>query len=142
MMNLESVNGISNHFLFDIINKINNKRFARSIQKAVTAVGFKKYILLNDNDIYDGFHLKKVASPFPVCILSEDHLAAMLFGRIMQPIGVPLIKEVNFGSANSQNLATARDRSMRGASYVAKMRRKSFSSVFPISMKSVKFERN
>ena len=37
---LESVNGITHSNIFDFVNRINNKRFANCIKKAINAVGF------------------------------------------------------------------------------------------------------
>jgi glycosyltransferase involved in cell wall biosynthesis len=103
---LESVNGISNAFLFDVINEINNKRFARSIRKAISAVGFKEYILLNDNDIYNGFHLKKLLSPSLYVYYLRDRLQAMAYWKAQATrLESQLIKEVDLVVANSQYLA-------------------------------------
>ena len=48
---IESINWIKNDFVYTFLNKINNKRFARSIKRAIDKLGFKDIILFNDNDI-------------------------------------------------------------------------------------------
>jgi len=59
----ESINWISNDFMFDAINKLNNKRFSVSILKALTSLGFKDVILINDQEIIKGFYLKEYLQP-------------------------------------------------------------------------------
>ena len=45
---IESINWIKNDLVYTFLNKINNKRFARSIKRAIDKLGFKDIILLND----------------------------------------------------------------------------------------------
>jgi teichuronic acid biosynthesis glycosyltransferase TuaH len=97
---------IKNNFLFDSINKINNKRFAKAIQKAVKAVGFTEYILLNDNDIYNGMYLKELLTPKKYIYYLRDNLQAMSYwkkhaGRL-EP---KLIGQADGVVANSEYLA-------------------------------------
>ncbi len=60
---VESITWIKSKFLFGILNKINNRRFARSISKAIKKLGFKNIILFNDNDIFRSFYLKELLKP-------------------------------------------------------------------------------
>src|ERR1700712_4540604 len=46
---VESFNWINSSAIFNFLNKINNKRFAGSIQKALLVLGFKDFLLFNDN---------------------------------------------------------------------------------------------
>jgi teichuronic acid biosynthesis glycosyltransferase TuaH len=73
---LESVNSISNNTIFDAINKRNNKRFARTLTAAIQAAGFDQYILLNDNDIYNGLYLKNYLNPITLRIYYLTRQAA------------------------------------------------------------------
>lgn len=59
----ESINWIPNPAIFNFFNKINNKRLATSILKAVESLGFKDYILFDDNDIIRTFYLKELLKP-------------------------------------------------------------------------------
>ncbi len=102
---LESVNGIKNHFIFDIVNKVNNKRFAEAINRAVMAVGFDNYILLNDNEIYNGFYLKEFLKPSLYVYYLRDRLPAMEYWkRHAGRLEPSLIGKVDLVVANSQFL--------------------------------------
>jgi len=71
---IESINWIKIDFLFDALNKNNNKRIANSIKKAIKVLDFKDYILFNDNDIFRGFYLKDYLSPVVSVYYSRDYL--------------------------------------------------------------------
>lgn len=60
---IESINWFKNAPVFNYVNKINNKKFAHSIQKAAERLGFKDYILFNDNELFRAFYLKEFLSP-------------------------------------------------------------------------------
>lgn len=103
---LESVNSVKNDRIFDTINSVNNKRFAKSIRKAVKAVGFEDYILINDNNIYDGFLLKELASPSLYVYYLRDKLSAMKYWKLHVPRLEPtLIAGMHLVVANSEYLA-------------------------------------
>ena len=53
---VESINWIKIHSVFKFLNRINNERFAKSILRAVSDLGFSNYILFNDNDMFRSFH--------------------------------------------------------------------------------------
>lgn len=59
----ESINWIGNHFIFDAFNRVNNRRFSKSISKAITLLQFQDYILFNDQEIIKGFYLKEYLRP-------------------------------------------------------------------------------
>ncbi|MES2332694.1 MAG: glycosyltransferase [Bacteroidota bacterium] len=59
----ESINWIKNELIFDFLNRINNKRLAKSILKAVKELGFTDFILFDDNDIIRTFYLKEMLKP-------------------------------------------------------------------------------
>jgi teichuronic acid biosynthesis glycosyltransferase TuaH len=103
---LESVNGISNNFIFDIVNKINNRRFAKVIKKATKEAGFMDYILINDNDIYNGYYLGKLLKPSMYMYYLRDRLPAMAYWKVQTGRLEPtLIAGVDVITANSQYLA-------------------------------------
>ena len=60
---VESINWIKSTTIFDYFNYFNNKKLAKSIQKAIQELGFKNFILFNDNEIYKGFYLKEFLKP-------------------------------------------------------------------------------
>ncbi len=103
---LESVNGISSPFLFDQVNRINGRRFAKVIRKAVNEMGFQEYILINDNDIYNGFYLKQLLAPSMYVYYLRDRLPAMTYWKAQTGRLEPsLIRDVDLVVANSQYLS-------------------------------------
>ncbi len=71
---LASINWVTNEYVHNFLNKINNKRFARSIKKAAKQLGFKNYILFNDSDIFRSFYLKELLNPRISIYYSRDYL--------------------------------------------------------------------
>jgi len=103
---LESVNQLKNDFLFDTINHVNNKRFAKAIKKAIREVGFDEYVLLNDNDIYNGFYLKELLKPSIYLYYLRDKLSAMRYWKAHASRLEPkLIATCDAVVANSEYLA-------------------------------------
>jgi len=104
---LESVNGLTNSLLFDSLNFINNRRFAAVIKEAVKSVGFDDYILINDNDVYNGLHLKKFLNPPVYVYYLRDMLSAFSYWkRHVSRLEPRLIKSADLIVTNSEYLAT------------------------------------
>jgi glycosyltransferase involved in cell wall biosynthesis len=70
----ESINWIGNNFIFDTLNKVNNRRFSESIKKALALLQFKDYILINDQEIIKGFYLKEYLSPMLSVYYCRDYI--------------------------------------------------------------------
>ncbi|WP_345954732.1 glycosyltransferase [Mucilaginibacter sp. PAMB04168] len=103
---IESVNWIKNNTIYTFLNKLNNKRFARSIKKAIKQLGFKDYVLFNDNDMFRSFYLKEMLQPALSIYYSRDFMLAVdywkLHGTTMEP---ELIAKSDLCVANSTYLA-------------------------------------
>jgi glycosyltransferase involved in cell wall biosynthesis len=103
---IESINWIKNDTIYNLLNKINNKRFARSISKAIEKLGFNHIILFNDNDIFRCFYLKELLKPAVSIYYSRDYLLFVdywkLHGVKLEP---QLIKKSDLCVANSTYLA-------------------------------------
>jgi len=86
---LESINWIPSSFLFALFNKRNNKLFAKAIQKATRMMGFKDYILFNDNDIFRSFYLKELLRPKLYIYYIRDNLTVVEYwkrhGKTIEP---------------------------------------------------------
>jgi teichuronic acid biosynthesis glycosyltransferase TuaH len=103
---LESVNSIGNSKVFDFINRINNRRFANVIENAVSNVNFDEYILLNDNDIYNGLYLHEHVRPLLYVYYLRDRLSAMSYWKKHAArLESRLIKQVDLVVANSLYLS-------------------------------------
>ncbi|MCF6239867.1 MAG: glycosyltransferase [Bacteroidales bacterium] len=74
---IESISQLNVNFLFDILNKENNRRFAKEIKKAINQLNFKNYILFNDNDIFRSFYLKELLQASIYVYYIRDNLTAV-----------------------------------------------------------------
>ncbi|GAA4319336.1 hypothetical protein GCM10023149_17990 [Mucilaginibacter gynuensis] len=103
---IESINWIKNDTIYTFLNKVNNKRFARSIDRAIKKLGFKDVILFNDNDIFRCFYLKDLLKPAVSIYYSRDFLLSVdywkLHGEKLEP---QLIAKSDLCVANSTYLA-------------------------------------
>jgi glycosyltransferase involved in cell wall biosynthesis len=92
--------------IFDILNKRNNKKLSRSIQKAIKKLGFNEYILLNDNEMFKGFYLKDYLKPLVSAYYSRDYMLGVDYwkkhGERFEP---KLIAKSDICFANSTYLA-------------------------------------
>ncbi|WP_159467674.1 glycosyltransferase [Dyadobacter sp. 3J3] len=103
---IESINWIPSDFIFDILNKWNNRTFAKSIQTALSQLDFQDFIHFNDNDIFRSFYLKDFLMPKLSIYYSRDYMLAVDYwkrhGKIFEPI---LISKSDVCVANSTYLA-------------------------------------
>jgi glycosyltransferase involved in cell wall biosynthesis len=102
---IESVNWLPG-FLFDILNKYNNRTFAGSIARATSRLGFENYIHFNDNDMFRSFYLKDLLKPRLSIYYSRDYMLAVDYwkkhGVRLEP---ELIAKSDLCVANSTYLA-------------------------------------
>jgi glycosyltransferase involved in cell wall biosynthesis len=103
---IESINWINNSWLFDTLNKRNNKLFSGSIQNAIGKLGFKDIILFNDNDMFKCFYLKEFLRPSLSIYYSRDFMLAVDYwkkhGERIEP---ELIRKSDLCVANSTYLS-------------------------------------
>ncbi|MFD0749443.1 glycosyltransferase [Mucilaginibacter calamicampi] len=103
---IESINWMPHNFIYTFLNRINNRRFARSIDKAAKRLGFNNYILFNDDDLFKSFYLKEMLKPALSIFYSRDYLLSVdywkVHGKTMEPA---LIKKSDLCVANSTYLA-------------------------------------
>ena len=78
---LESVSKIHYRPLFSMLNKTNNKRYAKQVKKAIDKLGFKDYIIFNDSDFYRALHFKELLNPFFSIYYTRDNMRATDFFR-------------------------------------------------------------
>ena len=71
---IESINWMSSHSLFKILNKRNSRFFANDIQSAVSRLNFKNIILFNDSSMFLGLHLKSFLKPEVYAYYMRDYL--------------------------------------------------------------------
>ncbi|MDP4292117.1 MAG: glycosyltransferase [Bacteroidota bacterium] len=102
---LESISQLKPNFLFDLINKMNNKRFAKQIKSAIDRLGFKDIILFNDNDIYRSFYLDELLDPSIYAYYLRDNMVSVKYwARHGERIQSKLMKKTDLVVANSTYL--------------------------------------
>ena len=103
---LESISQLPFDRLFDFFNRINNKRFAREIKKAIDKLGFSNYFIFNDSDMFRSFYLKELLQPELYIYYTRDNLIAVDFWKKQGiRIEAALMKKSDLVVANSTYLA-------------------------------------
>ena len=100
---VESINWLDNEWVFDRVNKLNNKRFAAAIKKHLHTVGFDKgFMLFNDNEIMKCFYLKEYLQPELAIYYSRDFIVGAPYWNKHGPRLEPLmIKKSDICFSNS-----------------------------------------
>lgn len=87
---VESINWIANSSIFNYLNKRNNRKFSNSIKKALEELGFKDFLLFNDNELLKGFYLKDLLFPSLSIYYSRDYILAVDYwkrhGERLEPL--------------------------------------------------------
>jgi glycosyltransferase involved in cell wall biosynthesis len=78
---LESISQLPMNWLFDILNKINNKRQAKEIHKAIKELDFKDIIIFNDTDMFRSFYLKELTGAKTYAYYTRDNMIAVDFWK-------------------------------------------------------------
>jgi glycosyltransferase involved in cell wall biosynthesis len=79
---LESISRMPWDWLFDKLNKVNNRRFARQILSAIDRLGFRDYLLFNDGNMFRGLYLKELIRPKMSVYYYRDNYMAMDFWKV------------------------------------------------------------
>lgn len=103
---LESANWIPSTSLFNVVNRVNNARFARQIRSAAQRLNFKDFILFNDSDMFRGYFLKEMLNPGLSVYYTRDNLIGFPYfkkhGTKLEP---QIMSKSNLIVANSVYLA-------------------------------------
>jgi glycosyltransferase involved in cell wall biosynthesis len=92
--------------VFNVLNRINNRRLADDIRQATDRLGFRDYVLFNDNDIYRAFFMKELLRPALYIYYSRDYLMGVDYWRKHgQRFEPKHIAKADIGVANSEYLA-------------------------------------
>jgi teichuronic acid biosynthesis glycosyltransferase TuaH len=103
---MESINWISIDPLYDILNKINNRRLASAIKKIIKKLGFKDFIFINDNDFYRGLYQKEYLECSHYIFYIRDFLTIQpYFRKHGTRLEEKIIKKADLVVANSAYLA-------------------------------------
>ena len=103
---LESINWLPIINIHTLLNKFNNRRFAKSIRSGIKKLNFRDYILFNDNDIFRSYYLKELLNPALSIYYSRDYMVSVNYwkkhGLRLEP---QLIAKSDICVANSSYLA-------------------------------------
>ncbi|AYB33162.1 glycosyltransferase [Chryseolinea soli] len=103
---LESVNQVKSASLFNLVNGVNNKRFSKSILRAVKQIGFDEFIIINDNEVYNGLAIKELVKPSLYVYYLRDKLSAMKYWKLhVGRVEPSLIQSADVVVANSEYLS-------------------------------------
>lgn len=101
-----SINYIHDSWLFDRLNRLNNKSIAKQILYFASELGLREFIHINDNDIFRGFYLKDFLHPILSIYYRRDWLLDVDYwkrqGSRLEPT---LVKKSDLVLANSPYLA-------------------------------------
>ncbi|MGY2134568.1 glycosyltransferase [Hymenobacter sp. HD11105] len=103
---LESINWLPESAFYRFCNQVNNRRFAAAIRRGLGELGFRDFMLFNDNDIFRSFHLKELLAPEVSVYYSRDYMLATDYWRKHgQRLEPELIIKSDVCVANSSYLA-------------------------------------
>lgn len=116
---LESINQIGSKTIFNYLNKINNKKYAKKINEAIKKLGFKNYILFNDSDFYRSFYLKELLKPAVFVYYTRDNMVATdYFKKHGTRYEQAIMKKADMVVANSVYLQNAAKKFNQKSYYV------------------------
>jgi teichuronic acid biosynthesis glycosyltransferase TuaH len=103
---IESISRLPINYMFDILNKRNNKTFANDIKKAIQKLNFSDYIHFCDSDMFRSFYLKELLNPKFYIYYTRDNLMAVKYwqtqGNRIEPLHMA---KADMVVANSSYLA-------------------------------------
>lgn len=103
---LESINQLPINWLFDILNRINNRRFSGEIKQAMKKLNFKDIIIFNDTDMFRSFYLKELIGAKTYVYYTRDNMIAVDYWKTQGiRIEAALMAKADLVVANSTYLA-------------------------------------
>ena len=101
------VNFLPDGYLFDLINKINNKKMYQYINKILKRLSFNDYIHFIDNDVYRSFYAKEILKPSLSIYYRRDNLTGPYWDKHKPRLEPLLCRKCDLIVANSIQLAKA-----------------------------------
>ena len=116
---LGSINWLPDMFIFDWLNRYNGSLIARAIKNAIGQLKWPSFVLLNDNDMIQGFYLKELLKPAAyVYYLRDNFLAVDYWKRHGERLEPQLMSKVDLVASNSIYLANQAARYNSASAYV------------------------
>lgn len=116
---LESINWIKSTWLFDWMNKQNNKKLAKQISWAIEQLSFSDYLIFNDSDMFRSFYMKELLKPETYIYYTRDNLVAVDYWK-KQGVRIEALhmKKADLVVANSTYLAALAQKHNPNSFYV------------------------
>lgn len=103
---LESISQLKVDWLFDILNKINNKRQAKQVNETLDKLGFKDVIIFNDTDMFRSLFLQDLIKAKTAVYYTRDNMVAVDFWKAQGiRIEAQIMAKADVVVANSTYLA-------------------------------------
>ncbi|WP_428657805.1 glycosyltransferase [Runella sp.] len=103
---LVSINWLPDNSLYDWFNRLNTEKITREIKNAVKKLGWDSFILLNDNDMLQGYFMNELLQPKVSVYYLRDNFLAVDFwrkhGARLEPL---LMQKTDMIASNSMYLA-------------------------------------
>lgn len=116
---VESINGIPFAGLHDWLNKINGKRLAKEINKAIAQLGFSNVLLMNDNDFIRGIYLKELIHCSDYIFYIRDYMLGVDFFKRHGPrLEKGQMQNADMVVANSTYLADYSEKNNPNSFYI------------------------
>lgn len=101
------VNKLPDGIIFDLANRMNNKKMYSFVKKIIKQLQFKDYILFTDNDLYRSFYAKDYLHPALAIYYRRDNMIGPFWERHIRRIEPLICSKYHCVLANSQELADA-----------------------------------
>ncbi|MCG8700226.1 MAG: glycosyltransferase [Bacteroidales bacterium] len=102
----ESISRLPSNIFFDILNKYNNRIFAKEIKDVLQKLEIRDFIHFCDSDIFHSFYLKELLQPSSYIYYTRDNLLAVNYWQVQGKRIEPLhMKKADIVLANSNKLA-------------------------------------
>lgn len=116
---IASINWLPDNWVYDQLNRYNEKKIAREIKMATKQLGWESFILINDNDMLQGFFMKELLQPDIAVYYLRDNFLAVDFwrkhGLRLEPL---LMQKMDMIASNSIYLANQAARYNSASVYV------------------------
>lgn len=99
------INQIPDGALFDFCNYMNNKRIYSYVNKIITQLGFRNFILFIDNDVYRSLYAPKMLNPAISIYYRRDNLVSKFWQKHVKRIEPKICAACDMVLANSAYLA-------------------------------------
>ncbi len=108
---LGSFNWLPDNAIYDYFNRWNGQKLATGIRRVLAELKWDSFVLLNDNDMIQGFYLKELLKPESyVYYLRDNFLAVNYWKKHGQRLEPALMSKVDVVASNSGYLANQASR--------------------------------